>query len=179
RWGPSRAAACTRHALPRVPGLSAFVLFSSIMGTIGNAGQGNYAAANVFLDALAQHRRATGLPATSLAWGFWGERSEMTGDLDDADIARMARTGLNPLPSNEGVALFDAAFAAGAVTAALAALDLDRLRVRAEQASLPEVLRGLVRARRAATAVTATGSTLADRLAGRPAEDVNRELLDL
>src|SRR5262249_23571658 len=51
--------------------------------------------------------------------------------------------------------------------------------VRAEQASLPEVLRGLVRARRAATAVTATGSTLADRLAGRPAEDVNRELLDL
>jgi acyl transferase domain-containing protein len=176
---PKLDAAWSLHDLTRDLGLSAFVLFSSIMGTIGNAGQGNYAAANVFLDALAQYRRATGLPATSLAWGFWGERSEMTGDLDDADIARMARTGLKPLPSNEGVALFDAAFAAGEVTATLAALDLDRLRARAKQASLPEVLRGLVRARRAATAVTAIGSTLADRLAGRPTEEVNRELLDL
>ncbi|MFI1928914.1 SDR family NAD(P)-dependent oxidoreductase, partial [Streptomyces sp. NPDC020377] len=176
---PKLDAAWNLHDLTRNLGLSAFVLFSSIMGTIGNAGQGNYAAANTFLDALAQHRRATGLPATSLAWGFWGERSELTGDLDNADIARIARTGLKPLPSNEGVALFDAAFAAGEVNAAPAALDLDRLRVRAKETGLPEVFRGLVRVRRAATAVTALGSTLADRLAGRPAEDIARELLDL
>ncbi|MEV5905836.1 SDR family NAD(P)-dependent oxidoreductase, partial [Streptomyces sp. NPDC052127] len=176
---PKLDAAWNLHDLTRDLGLSAFVLFSSIMGTIGNAGQGNYAAANTFLDALAQHRRATGLPATSLAWGFWGERSELTGDLDNADIARIARTGLKPLPSNEGVALFDAAFAAGEVNAAPAALDLDRLRVRAKETGLPEVFRGLVRVRRAATTVTALGSTLADRLAGRPAEDVARELLDL
>ncbi|MEU9088511.1 SDR family NAD(P)-dependent oxidoreductase, partial [Streptomyces sp. NPDC048357] len=176
---PKLDAAWNLHDLTRDLGLSAFVLFSSIMGTIGNAGQGNYAAANVFLDALAQYRRATGLPATSLAWGFWSERSELTGDLGDADIARMARTGLKPLPSDEGVALFDAALAGGEATATLAALDLDRLRAQATQTSLPEVLRGLVRARRAATAVTAAGSTLADRLAGRPAEDVDRELLDL
>ncbi|MEU4120618.1 SDR family NAD(P)-dependent oxidoreductase, partial [Kitasatospora sp. NPDC028055] len=176
---PKLDAAWNLHDLTRDLGLSAFVLFSSIMGTIGNAGQGNYAAANVFLDALAQHRRATGLPATSLAWGFWSERSELTGDLDDADLARMARTGLKPLPSDEGVALFDAALASGEATATLAVLDLDRLRARSTQASLPEVLRGLVRARRAATAVAATSSTFADRLAGRPVEDVNRELLDL
>ncbi|MFJ2652087.1 SDR family NAD(P)-dependent oxidoreductase, partial [Streptomyces sp. NPDC087420] len=176
---PKLDAAWNLHDLTRDLGLSAFVLFSSIMGTIGNAGQGNYAAANVFLDALAQHRRATGLSATSLAWGFWSERSELTGDLDNADIARMARTGLKPLPSDEGVALFDAAIAGGEVTATPAALDLNRLRARATEASLPEVLRGLVRTRRAAAAVTATGSTLAERLAGRPAEDVDRELLDL
>ncbi|MBO3747330.1 SDR family NAD(P)-dependent oxidoreductase, partial [Streptosporangiaceae bacterium NEAU-GS5] len=176
---PKLDAAWNLHDLTRGLGLSAFVLFSSIMGTIGNAGQGNYAAANVFLDALAQHRRAIGLPATSLAWGFWDQRSGMTGDLSDADIERMARTGLRPLPSDEGVALFDAAFAGGEVTATLAALDMDRLRARAEQASLPEVLRGLVRARRTAAAVTATGSALADRLAGRPAEEIDRELLDL
>ncbi|MFJ8864115.1 type I polyketide synthase, partial [Streptomyces sp. NPDC102451] len=176
---PKLDAAWNLHALTKDLGLSAFVLFSSIMGTIGNAGQANYAAANVFLDALAQHRHATGLPATSLAWGFWSERSELTRDLNDADIARMARTGLKPLPSEEGVALFDAAFARGEATAAPVALDLDRLRAQAARAALPEVLRGLIRVRRAATAVTATASTLADRLAGRPAEDVDRELLDL
>ncbi|PAZ15946.1 polyketide synthase, partial [Streptomyces sp. SA15] len=176
---PKVDAAWNLHELTRDLGLSAFVLFSSIMGTIGNAGQGNYAAANVFLDALAQHRHGAGLPATSLAWGFWSERSEMTGALAAADIARMARTGLKPLPSDEGVALFDAAFAAGHATTVLAALDLDRLRAQAAQATLPEVLRGLVRTRRTATAITATASTLADRLAGLPAEDVDRELLDL
>ncbi|GDY62172.1 hypothetical protein SAV14893_015650 [Streptomyces avermitilis] len=176
---PKLDAAWNLHDLTKDLGLSAFVLFSSIMGTIGNAGQANYAAANVFLDALAQYRHATGLPATSLAWGFWSERSELTRGLNDADIARMARTGLKPLPSDEGVALFDAAFARGEATAAPVALDLDRLRAQAAGATLPEVLRGLVRARRAATAVTATASTLADRLAGHTAEDVDRELLDL
>ncbi|MBT2206892.1 type I polyketide synthase [Actinomadura sp. NEAU-AAG7] len=176
---PKLDAAWNLHDLTSDLGLSAFVLFSSIMGTIGNAGQGNYAAANTFLDALAQHRHATGLPATSLAWGLWGERSELTGDLGDADIARMARTGLKPLPSDEGVALFDAALASGEVNATLAALDLDRLRAQAREASLPEVFRGLVRTRRAATSVTAAGTSLADRLAGRPAEDVDRELLEL
>ncbi|WP_426366740.1 SDR family NAD(P)-dependent oxidoreductase [Streptomyces sp. E-08] len=176
---PKLDAAWNLHDLTRDLGLSAFVLFSSIMGTLGNAGQANYAAANVFLDALAQYRHAAGLPATSLAWGFWSERSELTRDLNDADIARMARIGLKPLPSDEGVALFDAAFARGEATAAPVALDLDRLRAQATRSALPEVLRGLVRARRAATAVTATASTLADRLAGRPAEDVDRELLDL
>ncbi|WP_159052716.1 type I polyketide synthase, partial [Streptomyces bungoensis] len=176
---PKLDAAWHLHDLTRDLGLSVFALFSSIMGTIGNAGQGNYAAANVFLDALAQYRRATGLPATSLAWGFWSERSELTGHLDDADLARIQRTGLKPLSADEGVALFDAALAGGAVTVAPAALDLDRLREQATQASLPEVLRGLVKARRTATAGTETGSTLADRLAGRPAEDIDRELLDL
>ncbi|KIE26574.1 polyketide synthase [Streptomyces sp. MUSC 125] len=176
---PKLDAAWHLHDLTRDLGLSAFVLFSSIMGTIGNAGQGNYAAANVFLDALAQHRRANGLPATSLAWGFWNERSELIGHLGDADIARIQRTGLKPLSSDEGVALFDAALAGGEATVTPAALDLDRLRARATQASLPEVLRGLVRARRPATEGSATGSTLADRLAGRPAEDIDRELLDL
>ncbi|MEU0138231.1 SDR family NAD(P)-dependent oxidoreductase, partial [Streptomyces sp. NPDC006296] len=176
---PKLDAAWNLHELTCDLGLSAFVLFSSVMGTIGNAGQGNYAAANVFLDALAQHRHAAGLPAISLAWGLWEERSELTGDLDDADIARMARIGLRPLPTDDGVALFDAAIAAGGPTATPAALDLDRLRTQATGASLPEVLRGLVRTRRTAAAVTATGTTFADRLAGRPADDVDRELLDL
>ncbi|MEW1639700.1 SDR family NAD(P)-dependent oxidoreductase [Streptomyces sp. NPDC093801] len=97
------------HELTRHLDLSAFVLFSSVAGVLGTAGQANYAAANGFLDGLAQARRAEGLPATSLCWGFWGERSEMVAGLADADVERLRRQGVLPLATREGLALFDLA----------------------------------------------------------------------
>ncbi|MCL9797411.1 beta-ketoacyl reductase, partial [Frankia sp. AgKG'84/4] len=101
------------HELTRHLDLSAFVLFSSAAGVFGGPGQGSYAAANAFLDALAHQRRAAGLPATSLAWGLWEQRSELTGRLGDPDLRRLERAGVRPLTSAEGLRLFDVALAAG------------------------------------------------------------------
>src|SRR5439155_14055743 len=86
---------------------SQFVLFSSLAATLGSPGQGNYAAANAFLDALAQERRARGLPATSLAWGPWERTTAMTAGLSQADRARAERIGVAPLGDEEGLTLFD------------------------------------------------------------------------
>ncbi|WP_444545268.1 SDR family NAD(P)-dependent oxidoreductase [Streptomyces cinerochromogenes] len=135
------------HELTRDAGLSAFVLFSSAAGVLGTPGQGGYAAANAFLDALAHERRAAGLPATSLAWGMWERRSGLTRALSDADLRRMARSGVGRLPTDEGLALFDTALRAR--SAALVPLRLDLASLAAGRPELvPVPLRSLVRAGR-------------------------------
>ncbi|HEX2312789.1 MAG TPA: SDR family NAD(P)-dependent oxidoreductase, partial [Thermomonospora sp.] len=111
--------------------LAAFVLFSSVSGLVGNAGQGGYAAANTFLDALAQHRRAQGQPATSVAWGLWAEDGAMAGALGAADLARLGRGGILPLESAQGLALFDVALRSPSALVVPARLDLPALRAQA------------------------------------------------
>nr|WP_267895518.1 type I polyketide synthase [Streptomyces sp. RTd22] len=173
---PKVDAAWNLHQLTRELDLSAFVLFSSAAGVLGSAGQGNYAAANVFLDALAAVRRAEGLPATSLAWGMWEQRSGMTGELGQADLARIARSGLRALSSDEGLALFDAGVAAD--DALLLAARFDTAALRASDGTVPAILRGLVRGPvRRARATSASGG-LAQRLAGRSGDEQRAELLE-
>ncbi|MEU0932401.1 SDR family NAD(P)-dependent oxidoreductase [Embleya sp. NPDC005971] len=97
------------HEATRHLDLSAFVLFSSIASVLGTAGQANYAAANAFLDGLAQARRGAGAAAISLCWGYWAQRTEAGADLGESDIVRLQRQGVRPMSSREGLALFDAA----------------------------------------------------------------------
>ncbi|MFB7256267.1 SDR family NAD(P)-dependent oxidoreductase, partial [Streptomyces nojiriensis] len=185
---PKVDAALHLDELTRDLDLSAFVLFSSAAGTLGSPGQANYAAANAFLDALAQRRRAAGLPAVSLAWGLWEQRSEMTGDLTDADVQRMARAGLAPLSSEEGLALFDTVSDLTGTGTVFVAMRLDTapLRAQADAGGLPPLFRGLVRGglRRAAAhgVAAAAASAAARRLAGLsalPEEEQERVLLEV
>ncbi|WP_406330723.1 type I polyketide synthase [Streptomyces sp. NBC_00203] len=149
---PKADAALHLHELTRDRDLAAFVLFSGAAGIFGGAGQAHYAAANVFLDALAQRRRAEGLPATSMAWGLWSERSGMTGHLDATALHRLARAGFAGLTAEQGLALFDAA--RDADESALLTLRLDRraLREQAAAGQLPPLLGSVVPAARQRTA---------------------------
>ncbi|MGW7298175.1 type I polyketide synthase [Streptomyces sp. NPDC054829] len=172
------------HDLTRGSELRAFVLYSSLAGIFGGAGQGNYAAANAFLDALARQRRAQGLPAQSLAWGLWEERSAMTGKLDGADLRRMARGGVVPMPSEQALELFDAAVATD--RAVLVPARFDTAGLRTPDGEVPALLRSLVRpvpGRRTGTAPAAEGAgtaeRLRERLAGLDAEARFGLLVDL
>ncbi|MEV5388054.1 type I polyketide synthase, partial [Streptomyces sp. NPDC052721] len=168
---PKADAARHLHELTRDLDLTAFVLFSSVSGLTGTAGQANYAAANTYLDALAQHRAAQGLPATSLAWGLWDATHGMGASLTDADLARWARAGMTPLTPEQGRALFDLALAGDEPLLAPVALDPSRLAVDGA-APVPALYRGLVRPRprRAAQAGRpgGAGSDWARQIAGLP-----------
>ncbi|MGW2426679.1 SDR family NAD(P)-dependent oxidoreductase, partial [Streptomyces sp. NPDC001709] len=166
---PKVDAALHLDELTRGHDLAAFVLFSSATGILGGPGQANYAAANACLDALAGRRRAAGLPATSLAWGLWAAPSGITGDLSAADLARMARAGVQALSAEEALALFDTALAMDEPVLVPAKV---RLRT-ADPALLPPLLRGLVRGRLRTVAAAGPGT------AARPAEATAEELLAL
>ncbi|MFF5482033.1 SDR family NAD(P)-dependent oxidoreductase [Streptomyces sp. NPDC012935] len=96
------------HEATKDLGLSAFVLYSSAAGVLGRPGQSNYAAANGFLDALAQHRVARGLPAQALAWGPWSTADD-EGMAARVAPARLGEGGVLSVTEREGIRLLDAA----------------------------------------------------------------------
>ncbi|WP_316785185.1 SDR family NAD(P)-dependent oxidoreductase, partial [Streptomyces sasae] len=175
-------AALHLHELTQGHDLDAFVLFSSVTGVVGTAGQANYAAANAYLDALAQHRHAHGLPATSIAWGLWNTDDGMAGTLDTAALARWARSGLAPLTADEGLALLDAALASGRPALVAVRPDAAALRERAAAGLLPAPLRGLVRTplrQAAATGPAADAAGWAERTAALDEPERERAVAEL
>ncbi|MER7407943.1 type I polyketide synthase [Streptomyces sp. NPDC000070] len=156
---PKADAAWNLHELTRDMELSAFVLFSSVSGLLGRPGQGNYAAANSFLDALVHRRAAEGLPALSLAWGPWEHAGGMAAG--QPRQRPQPRDVLVPLSTRQGMALFDAALRS--TEPVLAPILLDRGALRSGAGHLPPPLRGLVRQHRPPAAVTAS-----DGSAGSP-----------
>ncbi|HEV7614639.1 MAG TPA: type I polyketide synthase, partial [Solirubrobacterales bacterium] len=141
-FAPKLDAAWHLHELTEQIELSEFVLFSSAAATLGSPGQGNYAAANAFLDSLAAYRQAKGLPANSIAWGLWEEASALT---ETADRERLSRAGIEAISSQEGLDLFDASLATGESFALAAPLDRGTLRAAAKAGLLSPLLADLLR----------------------------------
>ncbi|MFE9683955.1 SDR family NAD(P)-dependent oxidoreductase [Streptomyces sp. NPDC006285] len=159
-------------------GLDAFVLFSSVAGVWGGAGQGGYAAGTAYLDAFARTRRGRGLAATSVAWTPWrGAPGPSAGHL--------ARTGLTPLDPERALDALDAALGRDESGIAVADVDWERFEpayTAARPCALLDELPAVRRARRADRAAADRGGAatgLAATLAGRSDQEQERELLRL
>ncbi|MCX4543082.1 type I polyketide synthase [Streptomyces sp. NBC_01565] len=172
---PKADAAWHLHDLTREADLSAFVLFSSAVALFGGPGQANHAAAGAYLDALAEHRRAQGLPATSLAWGMWDVDGGINAGVGDVDRARLARDGFTPIAAARGTALFDAALLTARPAPTVTPLDLDVLRALDR---VPPLLRALVPPRGRPSAAAAE-APVADRLSRMTGAEREEFVLDL
>uniref|UniRef100_A0A8H2PHT5 KR domain-containing protein n=1 Tax=Mycolicibacterium mucogenicum DSM 44124 TaxID=1226753 RepID=A0A8H2PHT5_MYCMU len=172
------------HEATRHLNLAMFVLCSSIAATVGAPGQGNYAAANAFLDGFAAHRRALGLPGTSLVWGLWEQSGGMTAHLSDRDLARISSSGLAPMTPAQALRLFDDALTHQQPVMVAARLDRAALNTKARNGTLPALFSGLVRSPRrrlANDAGDANGSksALTQRLNGLPRDEQRALLTDM
>ncbi|ADO72617.1 SDR family NAD(P)-dependent oxidoreductase [Stigmatella aurantiaca] len=119
--GPKVEGAWNLHTLATDASIEQFVLFSSTASMIGAPGQANYAAANAFLDALANLRRARGLPATSLNWGSWGEVGMAV--VDERRGERLADRGMAPMSVDEALAAMALTLVDGPATRGIARFD--------------------------------------------------------
>ncbi|MGW0753959.1 SDR family NAD(P)-dependent oxidoreductase, partial [Streptomyces sp. NPDC002587] len=140
---PKVDAAWNLHELTADLGLTAFVLFSSASTVLDGAGQGNYAAANLFLDALAARRAAAGQVVTSLAWGLWAGGGGMGATLDAAALTRIERLGLDSLSFEENLAQLDKALSGH--EPAVVPVRVNHRAVRGRSDGTPTLLRALVR----------------------------------
>ncbi len=156
------------HTLTADRDLDLFVLFSSAVVLFGNPGQANHAAANTFLDALAHHRRAAGLPATSLDWGAWSD----VGAASRRDLAgHLAQAGFGWITPQQGVAALERALGEDCAQLGVVPVDWE---VFARQPAGERAGRFLetFRARRQPTSARAdTGGDLWNRLRRLPAEE--------
>ncbi|MFI7002082.1 type I polyketide synthase [Nocardia sp. NPDC050175] len=180
---PKATGALHLDELTRDHDLAAFVLFSSCAATFGTAGQANYAAANALLDGLAQRRRSRGQAATTLAWGLWDERSEMTAHIDAGNRVSVAPgVQVEAMGTSEGLALFDACWLSETTAAVPVRLIFDQ---NGSAATVPPLLHALAPRNRRRVVADPTpspeqsASQLVARLARMPEAEQRRTLVDL
>ncbi|GGC78292.1 type I polyketide synthase [Chelatococcus reniformis] len=159
------------HELTLSDPLDFFVLFSSGASLLGSPGQGNYAAANGFLDALASYRHASGRPALSISWGSWAEVGMAAGVGEDHH-RRWAAMGLEMITPDSGMEMLGALLASGDGPQ-VAAVPIVRSRL---PATVGPFYRGLVDASAAAAEPTLPVTIGADLRAAEP--EARRGLLD-
>ncbi|WP_411293693.1 type I polyketide synthase, partial [Streptomyces kunmingensis] len=121
-WAAKATAAAHLDELLGDRPLNAFVLFSSLSGTLGAVGQAGYAAANAYLDALAARRRAAGRPALSVAWGPWAGDGMAA---EDGLAERMRHTGLIPMDAATALTALERTLTGDAPTQVIADVDWD------------------------------------------------------
>jgi len=165
------------HELTAESDLSAFVLFSSLAGTLGRPGVASYAAANVFLDALAAMRHAQGLPATSIGWGLWARSAGLDSVAEGAEGAAIGDSGIVALSNDQGLGLFDSVLRADHPAILAAPFDRAGLRARESAGTLPPILREMTDSPRRRR--RARREPLASKLASVPVAERARFVRDL
>ncbi|ORW69652.1 hypothetical protein AWC22_25615 [Mycobacterium riyadhense] len=156
--------------------LSVFAMYSSEAGVLGGAGQGNYAAANCFLDGLAAYRRSRGLVGQAIAWGIWAQSRQF---IDGVELARLDRTGLAPISTKLWLQWFDEITASDHISVVAARLDLSALRREAGAGQLQPMLRGLVAGMRLPAGQGPAQGRLRRRLQGLSESEQKQILVDL
>ncbi|HEX8742836.1 MAG TPA: type I polyketide synthase [Thermoleophilaceae bacterium] len=121
---PKAAGAWNLHRATVGLPLDFFVMFASLAGVVGSPGQGAYAAANAFLDALAWHRAERGLPATSVDWGPWADGGLA---VEASGYERLATRGVPPLAAAHALELLDRALGGAPAQVVATAFDLEAL----------------------------------------------------
>jgi NADPH:quinone reductase-like Zn-dependent oxidoreductase/malonyl CoA-acyl carrier protein transacylase/acyl carrier protein len=165
------------HELTRDLDLARFVVFSSISSITGTEGQANYAAANAFLNAVAEHRRGSGHVGQAHAWGLWEDG--MGAGLSQADLDAMSQEGFGALALAEGMALFDDALRADEPLAVPVKLDRAALRKFAKHNEINQMWHDLGRAAPRRVTEAPQASSLAERLASLTETEQNAFLVDL
>ena len=127
------------HSLTAQLSLDYFVLFSSAASLLGSPAQGNYAAANSFLDALAHHRRSQQLPGLSINWGPWSE-SGMAANLTQSDRTRIEARGMKSIPSELGMSALEKLLGQNKAQVAVLSIDWDKFLQQFPKNNIPSFL---------------------------------------
>jgi natural product biosynthesis luciferase-like monooxygenase protein len=170
-WRAKAAGAAHLDAALHNVELDAFVMFSAFSALLPAPHQGNYAAANAFLDALAHRRRARGAAALSVGWGPWSEIGFATTEYGRRAHSRLESLGIARFAPDEGLGLLERALGAGRPHVAAMKVDWSRLFTADPAAKWSPLLGELLAAHAPAAEPAVEAGRIARSLAAWPADE--------